>query len=204
MFPKENTCFTGLDGTIATRIKFLVVNKTVQHLLVNTGVHDDLGGRAEVKYTPLRTNKVVTITFRIEGQEIDELWDKWCTLAAAGVAEATGVDPEQLGQPYEYQRKERTGLSRTQDGKEYDENSAAAWMMMRLHEALAVAEGTMPQHQWSHRKRWRAGIIDLAHPGVSIKQVFDILENPEWAGPDVIKNVLLCRRGVSCKKEQAS
>ena len=32
--------------------------------------------------------------------------------------------------------------------------------------------------------------MDLAHPEVGIRQVFDILENPMWAGPEAIKKAI--------------
>ena len=53
---------------------------------------------------------------------------------------------------------------------------------MRLCEALAVAENRTPVWTWSPRIRWRAGVLEAAHPEVGIKQIFDILENPIWAG----------------------
>ena len=58
---------------------------------------------------------------------------------------------------------------------------------MRLCDALAYAEGRYRQKEWSPRIRWRAGILDLAHPEVGIGQVFDILENPRWTGVEGIK-----------------
>ena len=81
----------------------------------------------------------------------------------------------------------RGGKESASDGKDYDANSAAAWMHMMLCDALMVAEGKTPSHEWSYRVRWRAEILDLAHPEVGLKQAFDILENPCWAGPEAIR-----------------
>ncbi len=97
--------------------------------------------------------------------EVDSMWSKWCEMAAAELAEATGQDPGGLGQPYAYESKDliaevksgNKGFSK--DGKEYDVNAAAAWMHMRLCEALAVAEGRVQLSEWSWIIRWRAGIF---------------------------------------------
>lgn len=77
IYPKENTCFTRAGGENASKIDFFVVNLIAQHLLVWTQVHAEQGagkGLPVVKYTPLRTHKVVTSTFKIQGQ----IWlEKW-------------------------------------------------------------------------------------------------------------------------------
>ena len=52
---------------------------------------------------------------------------------------------------------------------------------------LQRAEGKTPPHEWSYKVRWRAGILDLAHPEAGLKQAFDILESPCWAGPEAIR-----------------
>ena len=86
----------------------------------------------------------------IRQSEVDSMWAKWCAIAAAELAEATGVDSGEIGQPYAYERKDLIAEAKrgrkgyAEDGKEYDANAAASWMHMRLCEALAVAEGKAP------------------------------------------------------------
>ena len=101
-------------------------------------------------------------------------------MAEDELAEATGHDPSGLGEPYEYQWRDLIADAKSgnkevaKDGKDYDANAASAWKHMRLHDALAYAEGRYKSNEWSPRIRWRAGILDLAHPEVGIRQVFDI------------------------------
>ncbi len=122
--------------------------------------------------------------------EVDSLWTRWCEMAADELTESTGEEIGGLWQPYEYAWKgfiaeaKRGCKENASDGKDSDANSAEAWMHMRHCDALMIAEGKTPPHEWSHRIRWRAGILDLAHPEAGLKQVFDILENPGWAGAE--------------------
>ena len=71
-------------------IDFFVVNRVGQHLLVSTQVHSDQGAgqaQAAVQYTPLRTHKVVTVTFKIEGQ----IWlEKWARKKSIPTCRAVG------------------------------------------------------------------------------------------------------------------
>ncbi len=91
--------------------------------------------------------------------EVDNLWARWCEMAADELAESTGEEMGGLGQPYDYEWKDliaeakRGCKENSSDGKDYDANSAAAWMHMRLCDALIIAEGKTPPHEWSHRIR---------------------------------------------------
>ena len=90
VFPAEDTCFTGAGGSVSSKIDFFIVNRTGKHLLIETQVHVEqklTKGQAAVKYTPLRTHKVVTITFKIEGQ----LWlEKWARKKAVPTGRVCG------------------------------------------------------------------------------------------------------------------
>ena len=49
---------------------------------------------------------------------------------------------------------------------------------MDAHETMRCANGCGGQDP---------AALDLAHPEVGLKQAFDILENPCWAGPEAIR-----------------
>ncbi len=140
----ESTCFTGTGGENASKVDFFVVNRIGQHLLVETRVHVDQGadrGQAVVKYTPLRTHKVVTFTFRVDGQ----IWTEKSTGRAYGphrpyVLKAGAVGTAELSNLSESINRARHGGMASQGSRQTEMDSI--WVKSCAMAAAELAEAT--------------------------------------------------------------